>query len=112
MIRTVREAVTNASTDGVATMHDLLDEEEPRRVLAPLDGHPDQAAIEARRRQNVELVRGGSAIGGRCVFLRVVVCLCTQDFGQKTMLEMLCVPSELLGQCPNFALLATVMMSG
>jgi hypothetical protein len=68
MIGTIREAVTSASTDGVESIHDLLDEEEPRRVVGSLDGHPDEAGIEARRRQNVELVRGGSAIGGCSVF--------------------------------------------
>lgn len=49
---------------GTRRIHDLLDEEEPRRVLPS----GNASAIEARARQNRELVRGGCAIGGCSVF--------------------------------------------
>lgn len=61
-------AKADHDTNRPFTYHDLLDEDEPRRVLPKLDNHDDEQAIEARGRQNRELVRGGSAIGGCSVF--------------------------------------------
>lgn len=69
MISGLRHVVTTSGgTERASTIHDLLDEDEPRRVVPKRDGQDDEPAIEARGRQNRELVRGGSAIGGCSVF--------------------------------------------
>lgn len=49
---------------GTKMVHDLLDKDEPRNALGTV---PEQE-LERRARQNQELVRGGSAIGGCSVF--------------------------------------------
>jgi hypothetical protein len=49
-------------------MSDLLDPEEPRRTLLHRDGRVSDEALLARASRNLELVRGGSAIGGSSVF--------------------------------------------
>jgi hypothetical protein len=72
MIAAVRNAVLQAldSEEGVR-MYDLLDEQEPLRTLrgrASPAGYVDEREVRARARRNLELVRGGSAIGGSSVF--------------------------------------------
>jgi len=69
MIDLVRQVLTKrVEQEGVSRVYDLLDEEEARRTIRSRKGHADAGAIEARARQNQELVRGGSAIGGCSVF--------------------------------------------
>lgn len=69
MIPLVRELLTQRMrAESASWIHDLLDEEEPRSAIPSRDGHVDERAVEARARQNRELVRGGSAIGACSVF--------------------------------------------
>lgn len=72
MIAPVRNAVLHAlSSDERIRMYDLLDEQEPRRTLrgrAGSAGYVDEREVQARARRNLELVRGGSAMGGSSVF--------------------------------------------
>ncbi len=65
MIPLVRQSlVQRMNAEGVSWVHDLVDEKEP------LSGTPSRSErdVDARARQNRELVRGGSAIGGCSVF--------------------------------------------
>jgi hypothetical protein len=69
MIPPIRAALTRAlSAEAGVQMSDLLDPEEPRRTLMSRDGQVTEAALRARAGRNLELVRGGSAIGGSSVF--------------------------------------------
>lgn len=69
MVPLVRELLTHRmQAESASWIHDLLDEEEPRRAIPNRGGREDEGAVEARARQNRELVRGGSAIGGCSVF--------------------------------------------
>ena|SRR5437899_2817189 len=69
MIPLVRQTlIKRIKAEGVKMIHDLLDKDEPRRALADRDGHADERAVEDRARQNLELVRGGCAIGACSVF--------------------------------------------
>src|SRR5690606_37192981 len=65
----MREALTRApSAEAGIRVSDLLDPEEPRRTLTSRDDPVTEAALRARASRNLELVRGGSAIGGSSVF--------------------------------------------
>lgn len=69
MIPPIREALTRAlSGEGGIQVSDLLDPEEPRRTLLHRDGRVSEEALVERAGRNLELVRGGSAIGGSSVF--------------------------------------------
>jgi hypothetical protein len=69
MIPPIREALTRAlSVDSGIQVSDLLDPEEPRRTLLSRDARVSEGALRARAGRNLELVRGGSAIGGSSVF--------------------------------------------
>lgn len=73
-IRQLRESVTSRVQSQLETpVYDLLDEDEPLRVLlekrTPEGWRHDQSEVDARRRENIRLVRGGSAIGGCSVFV-------------------------------------------
>ena len=69
MIPPIREALARAlSAEEGIQVSDLLDPEEPRRTLAARDRHVDERAVRERAGRNLELVRGGSAIGGSSVF--------------------------------------------
>jgi hypothetical protein len=69
MIPPIREALNRAlNLEAGIQVSDLLDPEEPRRTLTRRDGQVDDLAIRARASRNLELVRGGSAIGGSSVF--------------------------------------------
>jgi hypothetical protein len=69
MIPPIREALARAlSAEEGIQVSDLLDPEEPRRTLAARDRHVDEEAVRERAGRNLELVRGGSAIGGSSVF--------------------------------------------
>lgn len=69
MIAPIREALARAlSAEAGIQVSDLLDPEEPRRTLLHRDGQADEASLRARAARNLELVRGGSAIGGSSVF--------------------------------------------
>jgi hypothetical protein len=69
MIPPIREALAQAlSAEEGIQASDLLDPEEPRRTLAQRDRHVEDTEVRARTGRNLELVRGGSAIGGSSVF--------------------------------------------
>ncbi|HEU4457449.1 MAG TPA: hypothetical protein VFR81_30545, partial [Longimicrobium sp.] len=69
MIPPIREALTRAlSGEGGIQVSDLLDPEEPRRTLLHRDGRVSEEGLLERAGRNLELVRGGSAIGGSSVF--------------------------------------------
>jgi hypothetical protein len=69
MIPPIREALTRALTaEGGAPVTDLLDPGEPRRTLEGRGGRISDEAVHDRGIRNLELVRGGSAIGGSSVF--------------------------------------------
>jgi hypothetical protein len=69
MIPPIREALARAlAAEEQIVVSDLLDPDEPRRTLTQRDGIADDATIRARAGRNLELVRGGSAIGGSSVF--------------------------------------------
>ncbi|MBW3629010.1 MAG: hypothetical protein KY464_06895 [Gemmatimonadetes bacterium] len=69
MIPRIRQALARAlSADERIQVSDLLDPDEPRRTLMQRDGHVDEPVLHARAGRNLELVRGGSAIGGSSVF--------------------------------------------
>lgn len=69
MIPPIREALARAlSAEEGIQVSDLLDPDEPRRTLTQRDGHADEPLLRARAGRNLELVRGGSAIGGSSVF--------------------------------------------
>ena len=69
MIPAIRAALTQAlSARGGAEVSDLLDPDEPRRTFAARDEPATEEAVLARARRNLELLRGGSAIGGSSVF--------------------------------------------
>lgn len=69
MIAPLHAAVVQAlATEEDARVYDLLDEDEPQKVLTQRGGRVDEQAVAARARRNQELVRGGSAIGGSSVF--------------------------------------------
>ena len=64
MIPLIRETLVKQMQSEGRMVHDLLDKDEPRNAL----GAVTERALEQRARQNQELVRGGSAIGGCSVF--------------------------------------------
>jgi hypothetical protein len=69
MIPPIRAALTRAlSAEAGIQVSDLLDPAEPRRTLELRGGPVTEAALQARASRNLELVRGGSAIGGSSVF--------------------------------------------
>jgi hypothetical protein len=77
MIPLVREIVLKAAQDsGTGRIYDLLDKDEPRSIWSGLllkksaDGQNryDEREVELRLRENQELMRGGSAMGGCSVF--------------------------------------------
>jgi hypothetical protein len=69
MIPPIREALARAlSAEEGIQASDLLDPEEPRRTLSARDRHVDESLVRARAGRNLELVRGGSAVGGSSVF--------------------------------------------
>jgi len=69
MIPPIRESLARAlSAEEGIQVSDLLDPEEPRRTLSARDRHVDENALRERAGRNLELVRGGSAIGGASVF--------------------------------------------
>jgi hypothetical protein len=69
MIPPIREALTRAlSADAGIQLSDLLDPEEPRRTLMRREDRVADETLLARAGRNLELVRGGSAIGGSSVF--------------------------------------------
>ncbi len=69
MIPPIREALTHAlSAEAGVQVSDLLDPDEPRRTLLHRDGQVSESALRSRAGRNLELVRGGSAMGGSSVF--------------------------------------------
>jgi hypothetical protein len=72
LIPLVRETLVMAMKESSGRVYDLLDEEEPKQALTPQRGpsgwYHDPKEVELRLRQNQELLRGGSAIGGCSVF--------------------------------------------
>lgn len=69
MIGPIRTALSRAlaTREGVGVT-DLLDPDEPRSTLAARQARVEDAEVAARATRNLELVRGGSAIGGCSVF--------------------------------------------
>jgi hypothetical protein len=67
MISALRGAVLKPGRRG-RVLHDLFDPSEPRRALRQWNGTVNERAVELRARENLELVRGGSALGGCSVF--------------------------------------------
>jgi hypothetical protein len=67
MIPALRRIVVKAAPKG-RLLYDLVDPSEPRRTLQQRDDTVDERAIDLRARENLELVRGGSALGGCSVF--------------------------------------------
>jgi len=66
MIPAVRQTlISRIKEEGTTTLHDLLDEDEPRGALSARASERD---LERRRVENRDLVRGASAIGGCSVF--------------------------------------------
>lgn len=69
MIPPIREVLARAlSAAAGVEVTDLLDPDEPRRTLAARAERVTDAALGSRAVRNLELVRGGSAIGGGSVF--------------------------------------------
>lgn len=69
MIPPIREALTRAlSAQAGIQVSDLLDPEEPRRTLQARDDRFTEEDVRDRAGRNLELVRGGSAMGGSSVF--------------------------------------------
>ena len=73
MIPLVRQALVRTLTARPGSrVYDLLDEEEPRRSLpqkyGPRGFYADEREVEARLRENRDLVRGASALGGCSVY--------------------------------------------
>jgi len=73
MIPLIREALVRAMKAKAGTrVYDLLDDNEPQQALLPKRGphgwYHDQQEVELRLRENQELVRGASALGGCSVF--------------------------------------------
>ncbi|MEX2156699.1 MAG: hypothetical protein WD773_07645 [Gemmatimonadales bacterium] len=69
MIPLIRQnLMKRMKTEGVNMIYDLFDKDEPRRALADGDADVDERAVEERARENIELVRGGCAVGGCSVF--------------------------------------------
>lgn len=65
MISTIRAVlVERMRRDEGRIVHDLIDPAEPSSVL----GDASQRDLDKRRRANLELIRGGSAVGGCSVF--------------------------------------------
>jgi hypothetical protein len=73
MIPLVRETLIKAVKEEQGTrVYDLLDQDEPKQALLPRrtdsGWYHNEEEIDLRLRQNQELVRGGSAMGGCSVF--------------------------------------------